>query len=135
MLKELLWYLAHAYSGNIVQNMASVNILAAKLFDLGVYFYSPLSMTHPIHTTRMNLPEYKGDGVDWEQWLQFDTVFMNKCDGLILCPGWTTSKGCRREKHVFEETHKPVYTYNYFVIAFTNEQKVEYLYLQGEKTP
>jgi hypothetical protein len=63
-------------------------------------------MTHPIHEKGLTLKLFKG--AEWEKWLQFDYVMMQKCNGLLLCPGWKRSKGCLRELDVFKTDLKPV---------------------------
>jgi hypothetical protein len=119
----MLWYLAHPYSGGVEKNMASVNAIAAKLFDANITFYSPLSMTHPIHVVRTHSVGYDGDGTDWEKWLNFDQVIIERCDGLFLCPGWETSKGCRKEFDYFFASDKPIYTID-------TKGRIEHLYNQ-----
>ena len=120
MLKQnsMIWYIAHPYSNDPEVNIRSVNVIAADLFQRGVHFYSPISMTHPIHEANCGHPDYAGDGTDWELWLRFDEALMEKCDGLILCPGWENSKGCCREIESFRAARKPIFLLEDFIRFF-----------------
>jgi len=63
-------------------------------------------MTHPIHETAHMLGLYEGEY--WEEWMAFDQEILVKCNGLILCPGWEDSKGCKQERLYFLYNKKPI---------------------------
>ena len=110
------WYLAHRYTtknnkGDFVfqgeeANYQLVNVIAAKLIELGWRIYSPLSHTHPIHCA---WPPFVG-GEAHEMWYEFDNDFILTMPfrGIILCPGWHLSSGCRGEKELFESLGREV---------------------------
>ncbi len=100
-LLSKVWYLAHPYSGDQEGNFKKVNEIGAQLFKQNVIFFSPISMSHPIHLVEDN-------STTWKQWMRFDKWFMDKCDGLILSPLWTKSKGCRYEYYFFKNRDKPI---------------------------
>ena len=93
--KTKMWYLAHPYSGERKENFDKVNKIALKLIKAGVLIYSPISMTHPIAEA--------GEGGHDFDWVEWDLHVLKKCFGLILCPGWTTSKGCEKEYAFFSD--------------------------------
>jgi len=99
---EKLFYLAHPYSGDEGGNFELSNLRASKLIASGLNIYSPISHTHPLDQVQ---PQ------PWEVWLAMDKLFVNRCDGLILSPGWEHSRGCKQEKKWFEEQGKPVFLY------------------------
>ena len=104
-LKYGLWYLAHPYRGDHEENFNQVNKIASKLIKQGVMVYSPVSHTHPIS-------EAGGmDGDDLGLWLKLDELFMKKCNGIILCPGWEDSEGCNVELEYFLSQREMVYFY------------------------
>jgi hypothetical protein len=81
-----LWYFAHPYSGDTEGNYKRCNLRATRLLKAGYVIYSPITHSHPLEL-------HKG----YEYWLAFDKVYLDKCDGIILAPGWKKSKGCRWE--------------------------------------
>jgi len=111
MVEQGWWYLAHSYTckndkGDYifegeVANFNMANIRAARLIDLGWHIYSPISHTHPIHAA---YPPFVGGQVH-APWYAYDNDFIRTVPfvGIILCPGWEDSSGCRHEKELFEE--------------------------------
>jgi hypothetical protein len=103
---EYLWYFAHPYSGKSKMiekaNFEMCCSRATKLLDNGYNIYAPICHTHPIE-------QYKNQ--PWEFWLSLDKLFVDRCDGLILAPGWEYSKGCLQEKAWFEKAGKPIKEY------------------------
>ena len=67
-LLSKVWYLAHPYSGNEEDNFRKVNKIGSDLFRHGVIFFSPISMSHPIHLV-------EEDHSSWKQWMRFDKWF------------------------------------------------------------
>lgn len=96
-----LWYFAHPYSASTkpgqIRNFELANERAIRLLDAGYMIFSPISHSHPLQEVKDSSRDY---------WISLDKCFMNRCDGLILAPGWKESKGCRIEKEYFEKTGK-----------------------------
>lgn len=98
-----LYYLAHPYSAGTarvrIQNVENCITIVNKLLDMGYYVYAPIVMTHPLHLEKDR---------SWEEWIAFDTIFMDKCDGLILSGNWRDSRGCKLERDYFLEQKKEI---------------------------
>jgi nucleoside 2-deoxyribosyltransferase len=113
----MLFYLAHPYSGKAIDpeqrkeeeiaNVDDTNKIAALLLKQGLMVYSPLSETHPIHLQGVSMDLWPEN--EWELYLSRDERLMEKCDALILCPGWEESRGCLRERDYFTESGKPIF--------------------------
>jgi len=106
MKNEKLYYFAHPYSGKTPReerrNFENCCILAAKLMAAGYNIYAPVCHTHPIHDAG---PQ------PWESWLALDKLFVDRCDALILAPGWMYSEGCVLERGWFKEQEKEILEY------------------------
>jgi len=102
-LDDMIWYLAHPYSGDPVGNVGRCIAITNDLLDHGLKIYAPIVMTHALHVTKPR---------DVDFWYIFDVEFCNRCDGLILAPGWRASKGCWFEKGIFTGQKKPVLEYD-----------------------
>jgi len=97
-----LFYIAHPYSGNIEENMASVIEKTNELLDRGFKIICPLTHSHWLDLAKKRDPDF---------WYDLDIAIMEKCDGLILSPGWQESRGCILEYGYFMGQKKPVYLY------------------------
>jgi len=114
-----LWYFAHPYTcrdkeGRFLfegedANFRICNYRASRLLLLGFNIYSPISHTHPIHSS---CPEFLSNQ-EHELWYELDNEFIDKTDwsGIILAPGWENSSGCVAEKERFEKRELPVLYY------------------------
>lgn len=80
-----------------------VNQVAARLIQLGVHVYSPISHTHPIALSG-DLPK------TWDFWEEYDRLFLEWADELYVVPlaGWEESKGVQAEMKIAKELGKPV---------------------------
>ena len=111
--EKMLWYLAHPFtimSKNELaraegerRNFKSACDLAFELLRCGIHTYSPISMTYPIHK-RHPVPKDE----EYRIYMGLDRMIAERCDGLILCPGWEDSFGCKIERGWFLEWKKPV---------------------------
>jgi len=102
-----LWYFAHPYSGENEQgNFDLNNERVSALLDFGYRIYGPITYCHVLHLVKHR---------DWKFWIDFDRPFMEKCDGLILAPGWENSKGCKIEYEYFQKVGKPILFYRELV--------------------
>ena len=105
--KKKLYYFAHPYTkyedkgyvvteaSNIQMCIDTVNIL----IDAGYNIYAPILITSQLH-------QYKKR--DYDFWIEFDKIFMDRCDGIILAYLWELSKGCKIEKEFFEKQNKEI---------------------------
>jgi hypothetical protein len=73
-----------------------------KLLDLGYVIFSPITHSHQLDILQEREPQF---------WYHQDLEILRKLDGIILCPGWKESKGCRREYHEAIEYDKKVLFY------------------------
>nr|DAN40292.1 MAG TPA: deoxyribosyltransferase [Caudoviricetes sp.] len=84
----MLIYVAHPYNGK-EENRKCVEKKIKKL----VKKYPRHTFISPIHSFG-----FMYDWVDdYEQGMQMCLNLLKRCDRLILCEGWNTSKGCNRE--------------------------------------
>ena len=77
----MLIYVAHPYGGK-EENKKAVEEKIKKLVK-----------KYPIHTFGYMYNWVK----DYEQGMQMCLNLLKRCDRLILCEGWSASKGCNRE--------------------------------------
>lgn len=108
-METILYYLAHPYTSKTQngerQNFLNVTRIAATLISKGINIYSPITHIHPIHILNEQ---------SWQRWMDIDNIFMERCDAIILCPGWKASKGCVIEMEYFKSHGKPVHTLDEF---------------------
>jgi len=100
--KEWLYYFAHPYTGNEKNNYVLANHRMAKLIELGLKVYSPITMTHP-------LDEIVDKPHDF--WMEFNQPFLEHADALIVAPDFQYSNGCIREYAYFTRAQKPIFNY------------------------
>lgn len=100
-----LYYFAHPYTGNEEENYAKCLERTALLMRRGCIIYSPILSSHPLDKT-----------LKWnhEKWLEYDTIFMRKCNALILVKGeWEQSKGCKMEFEHFKGRNKMITEFDF----------------------
>lgn len=110
MTSKGLWYFAHPYTARNKgsrfvpeaedANFQISNFRAGELLKRGYNVYSPISHTHPIHRAT---PDFLKNE-EHDMWYHLDKDFIDKTDwaGIILAPGWETSKGCVTELKRFQ---------------------------------
>lgn len=47
--------------------------------------------------------------VTWEDYLRGDLLMIERCDGLVMLPGWENSRGAKMEKMHAEELGLPIW--------------------------
>lgn len=105
-----LYYLASPYThpdeATRMSRFEAVSKLAADLLTVGVFTFSPIAYSHPM--VKYQLPS------DWGFWEEYDTVFLQRCDGLIVLqlPGWETSVGVQAEIRIAKQLNLKIYFYN-----------------------
>jgi hypothetical protein len=87
---KFIAYLAGPYRSKtingIAENIASMRTVAVEVHRSGVFAYAPC-----INTSFM-------DGVaSDEHFLEGNLVMLEKCDCIIMCPGWENSAGAQAE--------------------------------------
>lgn len=96
----MVWYLAHPYTHpSPAKNVERCIGIANHLLDAGFSIYAPIVMTHWLDVGKTRPAAF---------WYRFDEDLMAKCDGIILSPGWESSKGCVNEMKWFKERGLPV---------------------------
>jgi hypothetical protein len=83
-----IYYLAHPYSGDKRDNVKKSIKITNDLLDRGHTIFNPLTHSHPLDKEYKREPKF---------WYELDLMFLKKCDGIIMAPGWERSKGCRME--------------------------------------
>jgi len=96
------WYLAGPMSGIEDQNYPAFIEAAASLRATGHQIVSPHEVYH--HPS-------EPDRSRWVTLLQRDLRALAECQGIILLPGWTKSKGAKFELHVALTLEMPVRFY------------------------
>ena len=106
-MNRKLYYLASPYSHKYPtvkkQRANDVTESAVKLLHHGIYTFAPISYNEPWE-------QYSLPG-DWGFWCEFDKVFIEKCDALIvlMLDGWDRSVGVTAEIEFAKEIGKPVF--------------------------
>lgn len=91
MVADVKWYLAGPMSGIEEQNYPAFKLAAEQLRTMGYYIVSPHeTFPYPIQP----------DEARWQMCLGRDIATLSACEGIILLPGWSKSKGVRLELHV-----------------------------------
>jgi hypothetical protein len=81
------YYLSHPFTGNEEKNKADSDMVRAQLKDAypDICFMNPLGM-------------FGNKDTDYCTALADAMELLSVCDGVIFCPGWEESTGCRAEK-------------------------------------
>jgi len=106
--KVTFWYLATPYTNYQPGHEAAAwmaNIYAARLMDLGVPVFCPISHSHPIAG---QLPPARK--TDHDFWMKVDKPMMDAASGLIVVTlsSWDQSRGIKKELEIFRLAGKPV---------------------------
>lgn len=67
-----------------------------KAFLQGLNLAGILGYGRIIAPRQNGLPKY----APWSKHMAVDIARLVSCDAIILCKGWTTSRGCRLEHHI-----------------------------------
>ena len=100
-----LYYFAHPYSSNPIDNFRLCVNKTARLLEAGFPVFSPIVYSHSVDMKKSHNKYF---------WENLDNLIIRKCDfaGIILAPGWEDSDGCRRERNLFKVQGKPVLFYS-----------------------
>jgi len=105
--KKTLVYLATPYTDDdpyiMEKRFRRASTAAARLMQIGLHVFSPISHTHPIASLG-GLPR------GWEYWRQYDLAILSCCARMIVYkqPGWDRSKGVASEIAIAQKLGIPV---------------------------
>lgn len=102
----LVYYLAGPMSGIEDHNYPAFERACSDLRERGFSVVSP-------HET---IPNADGK-IPWEVCLRDDVQTLSKCQGIILLPGWSASRGARLEISIAINLGMPVLFYNHGVLV------------------
>lgn len=84
-------YISHPFTGNEEANRAASMRITRELAERHpeIVFINPLAV----------FAAAEAAGLSYEQIMAQCLALLDKCDELILCEGWQSSKGCRIENN------------------------------------
>ena len=99
------------------RNFEACTARTALLVVAGYNIFSPITHSYPIQDVLGHEPENQ------QSWYALDNEFIKRTDwdGIILGPGWERSRGCRRERALFEKLGYPVFSYEDIVAGLRGE--------------
>jgi len=91
-----LIYIAGPYGAmtpaGIKKNVARARDMAAACRGQGWFFICP-------HLNTTGFEKYTDeDWNTWEKWMEMDLAILERCDAVLLMPGWEKSDGARMER-------------------------------------
>lgn len=91
MAIDQILYVSHPFSGN-EDNRKAIDVIIKDLvrFDPNVFYLSPLHAMRREYKENYTKEEYDRD-------LSGLLLLLIRCEGIIMCGDWETSKGCTRE--------------------------------------
>jgi hypothetical protein len=107
----LLVYVAGPYRDPRGEYYVGRNIRAAA--DIAVELWR---MGYAVLTPHLNTAFFGGAAPD-EVWLKGDLVMLERCDLVVLVPGWHTSSGTRAEVNRAHECGIPVFEWPHMDVA------------------
>lgn len=101
----MTWYLSGPMSGIANHNYPLFAQACEQLRDWrGMTIVSPHEVKHDDNGEAGSIP--------WTEYIRGDVMALMRCNGIILLPGWSKSKGVRIELHVALAMEMPVKFYN-----------------------
>lgn len=106
-MKSKLYYLASPYTHTDVEvrnkRFEITSKITVDLLHKNIFTFSPIAYNHPM--VGYGLP------TDWNFWQEYDTSFLDRCDGLILLmlDGWDISVGVSAEVEYAKQIGLKVY--------------------------
>ncbi len=95
------WYLAGPMSGIEESNYPAFRQACHTLRNRGLHIVSPHDFFPPVEASQ----------TQWEQLLRYDLRALTDCHGIILLPGWSTSRGAILELSVALALDMEIYCY------------------------
>ena len=113
--KLQLMYISLPMTGIENENKELEDKAAVKAESMGYITVVPSELTKFVRQ-EVNDPIYK-------HYLGYDLWCLGRCDAMLLCPGWESSKGCKIEVRFAIENNIPIYDYR-----FSQEYDISSLY-------
>lgn len=104
--KERTYYVAGPMSGIEKYNYPAFQRAVDDFRDVGLKVHSP----HEPYA-RLSAAEHKKNS--YESYIKNALLMEMRCDGIILLPGWTRSKGARRELDIALDLNYPAWFYDF----------------------
>lgn len=94
-----LLYVAGPYSGDIPNNIKKAEEVAKLLWHLGFSVICP----------HLNTANFEVPGVTYDDYIEGDLEMISRCDGIVMLPNWTKSKGACIEHDFASGIGIPIY--------------------------
>ena len=88
MYMTKVYYVASPYTGKRKTNYKNTLKWVDQLINKGYTVLSPIIHCHNLPSAKKLPPAF---------WYEYDMHLLNKCDGIIMCPGYIHSYGCMLE--------------------------------------
>lgn len=94
-------YLSHPYTGDEEKNRLKARQIAARIIREypGIAVVNPLDALQYAKTTELSYSET----------LKIDIELLSRCDAVLVCGDWKSSRGCRREVQAAYEREIPIF--------------------------
>lgn len=100
--KPEVYYVAGPYRGDVERNIANARTVAAAIWKRGHAAICPHTNTHDLFP-KLN--------EDLGFWIPGDFAMLERCDGIVMVPGWEQSEGARKELEHAKRKGLQVYFY------------------------
>ena len=120
---EMTYYLSGPMTGIPDYNYPAFDLAAKILRDSGIKLESPHELERPHNWEEME-PEPL-----WTHMMNLCFEQIDKCQAVIMLPGWPQSRGARRELHICLDRNFPVYFFDFDTLHSMNgkAENVEHL--------
>jgi hypothetical protein len=113
--KDLAYYIAGPMSGIKEYNYPAFQKALEDFTSFGVHVLSP-------HAPFANDKEEVHESRTYEWYIRTSLRMLLRADGIVLLPGWTQSKGARREADIAMDLKYPVWFYDFNDITSMDRQ-------------
>lgn len=103
---DLAYYIAGPMSGIEEYNYPTFERAMMEFRELKAHVYSP---HEPYY--KMTQEEHSKNSYEW--YVKVSLRLLLRADGIILLPGWTQSRGARREADIAMDLKYPVWFYDF----------------------